>query len=262
MYYVCSNIVKPLTEPFQLSFVELVGPTSMQWFVSHYWGMPVRHFSDAIRKHAQCLDGDWEDSSYWICTFSNSQWHVKEELGLGQWQNSSFYLALRSPECKGTTMIIDESVLPLQRIWCLFEVYQTISLSRSEHFHGLLLCTSTGVLQQGKAGTDVAVAVAKTVAELDTRSAKATDEEDRLMIHSLIEKMDGGFDTMNSFVRDTICSALEASHLHYESTFKTLVQNLTSKDPSSRSTPSPRSAPLPTLLTSAVPQPETKVDTN
>ena len=154
------------------------------------------------------------------------------------------------------------TVFPLQRIWCLFEVYQTISLSRSEHFHGLLLCTSTGVLQQGNAGTDVAVAVAKTVAELDTRSAKATDEEDRLMIHSLIENMPGGFDTMNSFVRDTICSALEASHLHYESTFKTLVKNLISRDSSSRSTQSPRFAPLPTPLTSAVQQPETKVDTN
>jgi len=48
MYYVCSNIVKPLTKPFQLSFVELVGPTAMEWFVSHYWGMAVRHFNDAI----------------------------------------------------------------------------------------------------------------------------------------------------------------------------------------------------------------------
>ena len=50
MYYVCSNIVKPLTEPFQLSFVELIGPTAMAWFVSHYWGMSARHFNDAIRK--------------------------------------------------------------------------------------------------------------------------------------------------------------------------------------------------------------------
>eukprot|EP00438_Fugacium_kawagutii_P017000 Skav232630 [mRNA] locus=scaffold12:172875:181436:+ [translate_table: standard] len=264
MYYVCSNIVKPLTEPFQLSFVEMVGPTGMQWFVSHYWGMPVRHFTDAIRKHAQCSDGDWEDSAYWICTLSNSQWHVKEELGNGQWQNSSFYLAIRSPECKGTTMIIDESVLPLRRIWCLFEVYQTISLSksRSQHFHGLLLCTSTGVLQHGNAGTDVAVAVAETVAELDTRSAEATAEEDRQMIHSLIEQMPGGFDTMNTFVRDTICSALEASHLHYESTFKTLKQKMTSTASSSQSTQSPSSAALPTLLTSVAQQPETKVDTN
>ena len=49
MYYVCSNMVKPLTEPSQLSFVELIGPTEMKWFVSHYWGMAVRHFNDAIR---------------------------------------------------------------------------------------------------------------------------------------------------------------------------------------------------------------------
>ena len=144
MYYVSANIVKPLTEPFQLSFAELVGPTKIAWFVSHYWGMPVRHFNDAIRKHAQSYQGDWPSSAYWICTFSNSQWHVKDELGNGQWQDSSFYLALRSPECKGTTMIIDELVQPLRRIWCLFEVYQTICLSRSGCSQGLLLCTSTG----------------------------------------------------------------------------------------------------------------------
>ena len=50
MYYVSSDIVKPLTKPFQLSFVELIGPSSMEWFVSHYWGMTVRHFNDAIRQ--------------------------------------------------------------------------------------------------------------------------------------------------------------------------------------------------------------------
>eukprot|EP00435_Cladocopium_sp_Y103_P059516 s1118_g21.t1 len=243
MYYVCSNIVKPLTEPVRLSFVELIGPTKMQWFVSHYWGMPVRHFSDAIRKHAQCCEGDWKNSAYWICTFSNSQWDVKAELGHGKWQESSFYLALRSPDCQGTTMIIDDNVLPLQRIWCLFEVYQTISLSQSECFQGLLLCTSAGVLQKGNAGTDVAVAVAKTVADLDTRTAKATEESDRLMIHALIESMPGGFDAMNTFVRTTICKALEASHLHYETTLKSLMQNLTSQVAPSAS--------LPTLLTSS-----------
>ena len=136
-----------------------------------------------------------------ICTFSNSQWHVKAELGNGRWQQSSFYLSLISPDCKGTAMIIDELVQPLQRIpgvlvsdvlmifpvnppvvscgalrfffqsfrilsphpriWCLFEVYQTICLSRNGRSQGLLLCTSTGVLQEGNAGTDVAVAVAR-----------------------------------------------------------------------------------------------------
>eukprot|EP00438_Fugacium_kawagutii_P008959 Skav215555 [mRNA] locus=scaffold3091:212800:237229:- [translate_table: standard] len=86
MYYVCSNIVKPLTKPFQLSFVELIGPSTMEWFVSHYWGMAVRHFNDAIRKHAMSYATEWRGLAYWICTFSNSQWHVSDELGYGAWQ--------------------------------------------------------------------------------------------------------------------------------------------------------------------------------
>ena len=256
MYYLCSNIVEPLTEPYQMSFAEVVGPTKISWFISHYWGMPVRHFHDAIQKHAQSYEGDNPAAAYWICTFSNSQWHVKDELGQGEWKNSSFYLALISSECKGTAMIIDEQVLPLTRIWCLFEVYQTLSLSRSTNFQGLLLCTSTGVLQQGKAGADVAVAVAKTVADLDIRSARATAEEDRLMICSLIEGMPGGFDTMNTFVRDTICNALEASHRHYESTLKSLMQNLSSRN--SLAVP----APLPTLLTGTANHSGTKAKAN
>lgn len=126
MYYVCGNIVKPLTEPFRMSFVELLGPVMMEWFVSHYWGMQVRHFVHAICKHAQSDQLAWREPAYWICTFSNSQWHIKEELGNGRWQDSSFYLALSSPLCRGTTMIIDELVEPLNRIWCLFEMYQTM----------------------------------------------------------------------------------------------------------------------------------------
>eukprot|EP00438_Fugacium_kawagutii_P004681 Skav205562 [mRNA] locus=scaffold1407:33022:44938:- [translate_table: standard] len=198
------------------------------------------------------IEASWQDSAYWICTFSNSQWHVKEELGNGNWQESSFYLALRSPHCKGTTMVIDELVLPLRRIWCLFEVYQTILLSRNDAFEGLLLCTSSGVLQQGNAGTDVAVAVANTVANLDTRTAEASNQSDRLMIQSLIESMPGGFDKMNSFVRETICKALDASHLHYETTRQNLMQTL-----SSTVAPPP---PGPTLLTSRAPQTEAKAE--
>jgi len=102
--------VKPVTAPFQMSFAELVGSSKLEWFVSHYWGMPVRHFNNAIRKHADSCrpaEEDWRESAYWVCTFSNSQWHVPEELGNGHVvEDSSFYLALRSPECMGTTMIM------------------------------------------------------------------------------------------------------------------------------------------------------------
>eukprot|EP00434_Breviolum_minutum_P004132 symbB.v1.2.003642.t1/scaffold203.1/size271217/34 len=234
-----------------MSFVELLGPVMMEWFVSHYWGMQVRHFVHAICKHAQSDQLAWREPAYWICTFSNSQWHIAEELGNGRWQDSSFYLALSSPLCRGTTMIIDELVEPLNRIWCLFEVYQTMGLSQSSNFQGLLLCTSTGVLQEGKAGTDVAIAVAETVANIDTRSAQATSEQDRKMIHELIEEMPGGFDTMNTFVQETIHKALEASHANFEATFHRLVQSLTtSREPTSQV--------LPTLLTSVPEAQESK----
>ena len=36
----------------------------------------------------------------------------------------------------------------------------------------------------------------------------------------LIEKMEGGFDKMNQFVQKTIYDALQASHQHFETTFK------------------------------------------
>ncbi|CAE7565327.1 FRAS1 [Symbiodinium sp. CCMP2592] len=171
MYYVCSNIVMPLTKPVKLSFAELIGPNELNWFVSHYWGTPVQHFVAAVCKHGFAHAGDaWRDSE------------------------SSFYLALRSPNCLGTAMILDEEALPLQR---------------------LLLCTSTGVLQQGQAGTDIAMAVAKRLAALDLRNAQASDEGDRLMIHGLIEAMPGGFDAMNQFVRESIRNALVTMHQQF-----------------------------------------------
>ena len=50
---------------------------------------------------------------------------------------------------------------------------------------------------------------------------------------------------MNSFVRETICHALEASNTHYEKTFKALVAELTASIANNA-----ENKPLPTLLTS------------
>ena len=78
MYYVCENMVKPLTAPFKVSFVELVGPVDIQWFISHSWQMPVRHFSDSIFKHAQSYQTSWRESAYWILgrqIFAVWRWH-------------------------------------------------------------------------------------------------------------------------------------------------------------------------------------------
>ena len=53
MYFVEPHIVKPLTEPFQLSYAELVGPVQVQFFVSHFWGLDFRKTVQAMTHHAK-----------------------------------------------------------------------------------------------------------------------------------------------------------------------------------------------------------------
>ena len=144
MYYLDPNIIRPLTASVKLSFAEYVGPDTVQWFVSHWWGTPVAVYCDALKRHASEVrvkesesvpgfssekgkDKSWENTSYWICTFSNNQYKIGEELGEVHTQ-SSFYLALHSEGLKGTCMILDEMAMPLKRSWCLFELLQTIEL--------------------------------------------------------------------------------------------------------------------------------------
>ena len=118
LYYIDSNIVRPLTSQQQLSLAELLGPSKVVWFVSHYWGTRFTYTCDALRRHAETVassvpDGpSWESISYWICAFSNNQHRIDEELGRTH-QESSFYLALHSPFVRGTCMVLDENALPL-----------------------------------------------------------------------------------------------------------------------------------------------------
>ncbi|CAE8637329.1 unnamed protein product, partial [Polarella glacialis] len=117
MYYLEPNIVRPLCDKFQLSYAERAGPHVVQWFISHYWGTPFRFFCDTVRMHAFDSSGSedeetWKQQSYWICTLSNNQYRISEELGVTH-TDSSFYLALRSASCKGTCLVLDELALPL-----------------------------------------------------------------------------------------------------------------------------------------------------
>ncbi len=80
MYYLDPNILKPLTKPVQLAFVDLVGASLAKWFVSHFWGTALKYTRDALCKHADSvstkIQETWLDQSYWICTFSNNQYRT------------------------------------------------------------------------------------------------------------------------------------------------------------------------------------------
>jgi hypothetical protein len=70
-------IIKPFTARAACSFVELVvdkGTVEQcpQWFVSHWWGEPVRDFVASVEAHAKARDLD-ESAAYWVCAYANNQ---------------------------------------------------------------------------------------------------------------------------------------------------------------------------------------------
>ena len=75
MYSVCKYFVKPLTEPHQCSFVDLVATAEAQppkWFVSHAWSTPFSQTVSMLEFHRQ-QRGLLPTTPYWICTFANNQ---------------------------------------------------------------------------------------------------------------------------------------------------------------------------------------------
>jgi hypothetical protein len=228
-YYLDTNVTRPLTKRCQLSYAEAVGGSQVMFFASHFWGNTFRHFVQALQRHAEDAPrwgGTAEPGSvsYWVCFLSNNQWHLSEELG--HWSQSSFYKALISDSCLATCMVLDIDALPLTRTWCLFELLQTFKLQKEkENFQGLLFCTSSGVLNTGRASYDAAVALAKRLSTLRVEDATASNQQDKAMIDGLINA-EGGFLQMNSFLRSEAKDAMGAVRDHFMQDFENLGRNL------------------------------------
>lgn len=257
MYYLVHNVILPLTKGCKLSYAELVGPQDVQWFVSHFWGSPFAVFVSSILAHASSVRGgrDFRAAAYWICSLSNNQWRVKEELGI-DCDDSSFFRALRSSTCRGTCMVLDEKALPLTRSWCLFEVLQTHLLTDilgpSGRFTGLHLCTGAGVLGKRCHSVDIAISIAKKIRHVRLEDASASDPADKEMIDARVRGMDGGFVAVNSFVRGNIRESLSLVKESFEGDFREVVAAFEQPgpDPGAEQSGGHLPAATPTLLTS------------
>ncbi|CAE7031311.1 unnamed protein product [Symbiodinium sp. CCMP2456] len=239
MSYVVSNLLLPLTKQERMSYAELAGPSPVNWFVSHCWSNGFADLVESLRRLAMSLaepshtaqeaaqEPLWREVSYWICSFSNNQWQLDEELGKGDPMASSFNQALWSPTCKGTAMVLDENAEALRRSWCLFEVFQNCKLTaeRSD-YEGLLMCTPAGVLQKGDASVDMVVVLARTLSKIKMEDATASKPEDKIMIDTCVQSLEGGFGEVNRFVRHCIKTALDEAHMSFEGHFAALVTAL------------------------------------
>lgn len=187
MYAVVELVIKPLTQPDQCSYAEILNPRGrrVDYFVSHSWKHDFKLFVQSIHSHAKITADVGEDileRSYWICSFANAQHDVETLLNVGL-EASPFELALRSRSCKGTVMVVDEEATPLSRIWCLYEVFRTCELGRPFHFinkHSVLsLSRRTGHEMRD---------LYDRIQQIDFCAAEASNEEDRRRIMESIER--------------------------------------------------------------------------
>lgn len=216
MHYVCTSIIKPVTKKSQLSFAELAGPGTVDWFISHFWALPFQDFAQSLRAHAMYVGRDWEAIKYWICSFSQNQWRLEEELCPGTLRESSFHKALMAPSCQGTGMMMDSELTPLKRSWCLFEMLQTFNLHErglSQHrlapFMGLFLLHPAGVLNVGRGSVDMAVRIGKQLDNLRLEDASATEVADKQRIDDEVRSAPGGFAAFNCKLRAELRLVLE-----------------------------------------------------
>lgn len=152
------------------------------------------------------------------------------------WDQSSFYLALRSGTCQGTVMVFDNDALPLTRSWCLFELLQTAELSRNDsRFLGLQICTPSGVMNHGQTNIELAMVISKKLADLNLRDAQASCLEDKHMIDRLVAERPGGFEQMNAYLTQAVNAALQATALRFQEDLHQLHDRLASRSEGFRS---------------------------
>lgn len=126
LYHINEHLIMPATAVYQCSFVELVATRAEdqvpEYFVSHFWGEPVVHFVMCLQQFV--LIRRLTRAVFWVCAYANNQHNLHTDVASDP-ANSSFRRALDLS--KGMLMVLDSSATPFSRVWCVFEVFTTLS---------------------------------------------------------------------------------------------------------------------------------------
>ena len=147
LYDMCSHVILPATHDRYIdgttkpSYVELMADGSQppDYFVSHFWGEPVADFIACIAQHtrdrmygggyagqyqAGAIPGvDGDAAAFWVCAYANRQWHLSDDVTEDPAQ-TSFHKAISIS--KGTIALIDRDGKYFSRIWCCYEIFQSL----------------------------------------------------------------------------------------------------------------------------------------
>lgn len=103
-------------------------PRKPDYFISHWWGEPVMDFIKCIEHF--CRDFNVPDTTtFWVCAYAINQHDTTGDVTNDPSQ-SAFNRAMRLS--KGTISILDKDGVVFSRIWCIFELYKTLTARNEE----------------------------------------------------------------------------------------------------------------------------------
>jgi len=220
LYDVADYVIRPASLARCCAFVELIMDRGFapRWFVSHWWGEPVKAFLACLEQHAwdhrqeapgllhttssRCDSMVCNSPPYWICAYANNQWALGDSVSNDPGQ-SSFRKAM--DEAVGTVSILDHGGFVFTRIWCCYELY--ISLinpkedykwavyTTNEHKHdtygwrkavgltdGLAPCDAGGAASKQRRERHFPLQLAVQALDITLETAQASVEADRVHI--------------------------------------------------------------------------------
>jgi len=146
LYDVDKYIILPFTADKEISFVEMLpstaGPQPPMFFISHWWGEPVRDFILCLERaildfsrncgdeHERRGGGMSADTPVWVCAYANNQWALGEDIPEDPNQ-SGFTKAMEVAQGR-TITILDKDGIVFSRIWCTFELFLTFNGTKTK----------------------------------------------------------------------------------------------------------------------------------
>jgi len=224
LYDLVTLFLRPVTQERQVSLVELIadGPQPPDWFVSHWWGEPVKDFIACLEQHAKDR-GLGGRTRYWVCAYANNQWKLGEEIS-STLTETTFYKALT--RAQGTVVVADRGGVVYTRVWCgyeqwlslieagrLYDVYTTLEGGRAVGVtDGIASVDAEGGADTYRGAPSAKlrresafpVAVVSNAQGFDVAQAQASDEGDRLRIMAAI--------TDKAALNATVAASLGAVH--------------------------------------------------
>ncbi len=159
-------------------------------FVSHSWNGKFRDLM-YIPKSLGGQQGTISNHCYWIDLFAVNQHKARPELER---------IEHAIERCKRTALVLDEAAMAPTRIWCVFELWVTIT---ANHPIDLVFASPNGAWTVLYA----LCILAGRCSNLDVRNAEATNAADKVEILARIESSGVGCDVVNATVRDALCHA-------------------------------------------------------